>query len=114
MVFGADITYTYYPFLTLDSLSNILPQDVSYLEMQGCLRVPIRAIMDEFVKQFFLHVHPITPLLNEGDVWDMYGSQSSGPSASDKLSLLVLQAMMFSACVVCWISTAFRQCPIRN
>lgn len=114
IIFGADITYTYYSFLTLDNLSNILPQDVTYLEMQGCLRVPIRPHLDEFVKHYFLHVHPILPLLNEGDVWEMYGSQPSVSPASDKLPLLMLQAMMFSACPVGWLSNAARPRSIRN
>lgn len=98
--FGADITYTYYPFIEVNNLSAIPPQDVNYLELQGCLRVPIRTILDEFVKQFFLHVHPIMPLLNEGDFWEMYASQSQGTHVSTRLSLLMVQAMMFSVCGV--------------
>jgi hypothetical protein len=98
--FGADITYTYYPFIEMNNLSAIPPQDVNYLELQGCLRVPIRTIMDEFVKQFFMHVHPIMPLLNEGDFWEMYSSQSQGTHVSTRLSLLMVQAMMFSVCGV--------------
>lgn len=96
--FGADITYTYYPFIELNNLAAIPPQDVNYLELQGCLRVPIRTILDEFVKQFFLHVHPIMPLLNEGDFWEMYASQSQGTHVSTRLSLLMMQAMLFSVC----------------
>lgn len=98
--FGADITYTYYPFIEANNLSAIPPQDVNYLELQGCLRVPIKTIMDEFVKQFFTHVHPIMPLLNEGDFWEMYASQSQGTHVSTRLSLLMMQAMMFSVCGV--------------
>lgn len=100
MTFGSDIAYTYYPFLTLDDLPDVLPQDVSYLEMQGCLRVPVRTILDEFVKQYFLHVHPIMPLLNESEVWEMYASPSAGATSSEHLSLLVWQAMLFAACNV--------------
>ncbi|KAL1857465.1 hypothetical protein Daus18300_010329 [Diaporthe australafricana] len=96
--FGADITYTYYPFIEVNNLSNIPPQDVNYLDFQGCLRVPTKTILDEFVKQFFLHVHPIMPLLNEGDFWDMYGSQSQGTHVSKRITLLMVQAMMFSVC----------------
>ena len=98
--FGADITYTYYPFIEVNNLSAIPPQDVNYLDLQGCLRVPIKTILDEFVKQFFLHVHPIMPLLNEGDFWEKYASQSQGTHTSARISLLMLQAMMFSVCGV--------------
>lgn len=100
MVFGSDIAYTYYPFLTLHDLPAVPPQDVSYLEMQGCLRVPVRTILDEFVKQYFLHVHPIMPLLDESEVWEMYTSPSVGTTSSEHLSLLVWQAMLFAACNV--------------
>ncbi|KAI5922043.1 fungal-specific transcription factor domain-containing protein [Camillea tinctor] len=94
---NADVTYSYYPFITISNLHNIMPQDVNYLESQGCLRVPTRNILDEFVQQYFLHVHPLMPLLNEGDFWDMYGDHRGGGSG-EKISLLVFQAMMFSSC----------------
>ncbi|KAI0141635.1 hypothetical protein GGR57DRAFT_403338 [Xylariaceae sp. FL1272] len=94
---NADITYSYYPFLTINNLHNIMPQDVNYLESQGCLRVPTRDILDEFVKQYFLHVHPLLPLINEGDFWDLYCHQGNG-GTTEKLSLLVFQAMLFSCC----------------
>ncbi|KAK7718374.1 hypothetical protein SLS64_002326 [Diaporthe eres] len=96
--FGADITYTYYPFIEVNNLSAIPPQDVNYLDLQGCLRVPTKTILDEFVKQFFLHVHPIMPLLNEGDFWEMYASQSQGTHVSTRISLLMIHAMLFSVC----------------
>ncbi|KAI1136084.1 fungal-specific transcription factor domain-containing protein [Hypoxylon sp. FL0543] len=94
---NADVTYSYYPFLTIGNLHNIMPQDVNYLESQGCLRVPTRAILDEFVQQYFLHIHPIMPILNEGDFWDMYCNQSpAGPT--DKITLVFFQALLFSSC----------------
>ncbi|KAI1267608.1 hypothetical protein F5Y18DRAFT_306748 [Xylariaceae sp. FL1019] len=94
---NADITYSYYPFLTINNLHNIMPQDVNYLESQGCLRVPTRVILDEFVKQYFLHVHPLLPLINEGDFWELYCHQGNG-GATEKMSLLVFQAILFSCC----------------
>lgn len=102
MTFGSDITYTYYPFLAIGNLSNVSPQDISYLEMQGCFRVPAKTTLDGFVKQFFLHVHPMMPLVNEGDFWDSY--QAGGTPLTDQFSLLLLQAMLFSACSVSWPS----------
>ncbi|GJC84405.1 cutinase transcription factor 1 beta [Colletotrichum liriopes] len=95
---GVDITYSFYPFLSLGNLHGIPPQDVNYLELQGCLRVPTRTILDEFVQQYFLHVHPLLPMLNEGDFWDVYCVNPNSYAPSDKLSLLVFQAMLFSSC----------------
>ncbi|KAK8061510.1 fungal-specific transcription factor domain-containing protein [Apiospora phragmitis] len=94
---SADITYSYYPFLSINNLHNLLPQDVNYLESQGCLRVPTPEVLDEFVRQYFLHVHPLMPVLNEGDFWEMYGQYGFGGSG-ERMSLLVFQSMLFVAC----------------
>ncbi|KAF5519523.1 Cutinase transcription factor 1 beta [Colletotrichum aenigma] len=92
-----DVTFSFYPFLALGNLHNIPPQDVNFLELQGCLRIPTRAILDEFVQQYFLHVHPLLPMLNEGDFWDVYCMNPSS-MPSDRLSLLLFQAMLFASC----------------
>ncbi|KAI0882230.1 uncharacterized protein GGS22DRAFT_49430 [Annulohypoxylon maeteangense] len=94
---NADVTYSYYPFINISNLHNIMPQDVNYLESQGCLRVPTRAILDEFVQQYFLHIHPIMPVINEGDFWEMYCNQSFA-EPTDKISLVFFQALLFSSC----------------
>lgn len=53
---------------------------------------------DEFVKEYFLHVHPILPLLHEGDFWEAY-DQGFG------ISPLLLHAMMFVGSTVgCLVS----------
>lgn len=100
---NTDVTYSYYPFLFVSNMANILPQDINYLELQGCLRVPTRAILDEFVQQYFLHFHPLLPLINEGDFWDMYCAGTNPQSPSDtfstgRMSLLVFQSMLFASC----------------
>lgn len=94
---SSDITYSYYPFLHISNLPNIPPQDVNYLELQGCLRVPTRAILDEFVQQYFLHVHPLLPIFNEGDFWELYCNQGLG---NERMSLLVFQSILFATCNV--------------
>ncbi|KAI3340611.1 hypothetical protein F4824DRAFT_487068 [Ustulina deusta] len=97
VVVNADITFSYYPFISIGNLHNVMPQDVNYLDSQGCLRIPTRAILDEFMQQYFLHVHPLLPFLNEGDFWNLYCYQGSG-KPGEKMSLLVFQAMLFSCC----------------
>lgn len=99
-LFGSEVTYSYYAFLEVNNLWNLLPQDASYLELQGCLRIPKKTILDEYVKQYFLHVHPIMPLINEGGFWEVYGSTPVEGPRSEKISLLMFQAMMFAACAV--------------
>lgn len=92
------VVYTYYSFLTLDNLFNCLPQDVDFLEAEGCFHLPTRRIMDQILRQYFLHVHPLLPLLNEGDFWEMYYNR--GSENTPKISLLVFQAIMFVSCNV--------------
>ncbi|KAH6663322.1 cutinase transcription factor 1 beta [Plectosphaerella plurivora] len=94
-----DVTYSYYPFLRVGNLANIPPEDVNHLERQGCLRVPTRPVLDEFVQQYFLHVHPLLPMLDEGQFWDTYHSCASTSSRPPPpVSLLVFQAMLFASC----------------
>lgn len=99
-MFGSDVTYSYYAFLDANNLPNALPQDVGYLEMQGCLRLPTNMLLDDFVKQYFLHVHPMLPIINEGDFWEVYGSPPEESTRSTRISLLLFQAMLFAACPV--------------
>uniref|UniRef100_A0A8H7N7F7 Zn(2)-C6 fungal-type domain-containing protein n=1 Tax=Bionectria ochroleuca TaxID=29856 RepID=A0A8H7N7F7_BIOOC len=95
---NSDIVYSYYPFISASNIANIPPQDVNFLELQGCLRVPIRPLLDEFLQQYFLHVHPMLPLVNEGDFWDLYSQNPKSTSPDDRLSLLLLQTILFASC----------------
>ncbi|VUC30026.1 unnamed protein product [Clonostachys rosea] len=95
---NSDIVYSYYPFISASNIANIPPQDVNFLELQGCLRVPIRPLLDEFLQQYFLHVHPMLPLVNEGDFWDLYSQNPKSTSPYDRLSLLLLQTILFASC----------------
>ncbi|KAG4270134.1 hypothetical protein FPRO04_11826 [Fusarium proliferatum] len=88
------IIYSYYSFLDLD-ISGLLPDDINYLEAQGCFRVPTPEALDEFVQEYFLHVHPALPLLDEAWFWAIYSRPARGRS---NLSLFVFQAMLFTAC----------------
>ncbi|KAI7767127.1 hypothetical protein LZL87_013182 [Fusarium oxysporum] len=88
------IIYSYYSFLDLD-ISGLLPDDINYLEAQGCFRVPTPEALDEFVQEYFLHVHPALPLLDEAWFWAIYTRPVRGRS---NLSLFVFQAMLFTAC----------------
>ncbi|KAH7123514.1 fungal-specific transcription factor domain-containing protein [Dactylonectria estremocensis] len=96
-VSNSEVVHLFYPFLALTNLHNVPHQDVNFLELQGCLRVPIRSLLDDFITQFFLHVHPILPLINEGDFWDMYCHEVD-ETPTTRISLLVFQAILFASC----------------
>ncbi|KAJ0423365.1 fungal-specific transcription factor domain-containing protein [Aspergillus carlsbadensis] len=93
----AHVIYTYFPFLKADP-SLMLKQDVQFLEMQGCFRVPDRPAVDQFVREYFLHVHPTLPLLDESAFWDMYYGRTCSQADNPTLSLFVFQAMLFVSC----------------
>lgn len=96
-----DVIYSYYGFLESESLSHIPPEDFKFLENKGCFHVPARPVLDVFIKEYFLHVHPVLPLLNEGQFWDMYlGDTRLGTSSSTKISLFLFRAILFVSCSV--------------
>ncbi|KAH8686039.1 hypothetical protein BGZ60DRAFT_107588 [Tricladium varicosporioides] len=96
LAFNATITFSYYRFLKLDRLSNIPPDDVRFLEMKGCLHVPSSTHLDQFIRQYFLHVHPCMPILDEAEFWHIYAGNWDGDK-SRGISLVVFQAMLFAA-----------------
>lgn len=81
-------------FISDPDLSNLPPDDVSFLRQQGCLNVPPRPILDEIIREYFLHVHPMLPLMDECVFWEQYGQETN------KLSLFLIQAMLFASCSV--------------
>lgn len=94
------VSYTHYSFLTASKLHAIPPQDVNFLESQGCLHVPVRPLLDDFVQAYFLHVHVTLPILNEGDFWDMYFQNDKPGGSREQISLLVFRAILYASCNV--------------
>ncbi|CAM1502789.1 Fc.00g075650.m01.CDS01 [Cosmosporella sp. VM-42] len=95
---SSSVFYLNYQFLSVGNLQNLLSGDIDYLELQGCFLVPRRDILDDIVQHFFLHVHPLLPLFNEADFWQMYGQRGAANASTPKTSLLVFQAFMFASC----------------
>lgn len=94
------IMFSYYAFIQLDSIPKIAPHDVNFLEAQGCFRVPTRPILDEFIREYFLHIHPMLPIINEKVFWEMYEDFDSNPRGPSRISLLVFQSMLFASASV--------------
>ncbi|CEF73938.1 hypothetical protein SNK03_002014 [Fusarium graminearum] len=88
--------YSSMPFLrTL----NMRDCDFNHLNTQGCLRVPSKPILDQFMKHYFLYIHPLLPLLNEADFWSAYDpTPSDNANPGTPVSMLLLQSMMFASC----------------
>ncbi|KAH6604455.1 hypothetical protein Trco_007901 [Trichoderma cornu-damae] len=81
------------PFIRTPELGHVSALDIRFMQLNRCFDLPPMPILNEFVRVYFLHVHPIVPLFNEGDFWDSFSCTSG-----EKISLLVFQAMIFAAC----------------
>jgi hypothetical protein len=68
------------------------------MRSKGCFLVPDQPALDEFINQFFLQIHPETPVLDEARFWRLYSQASNYvPSGEHKISLFVFHAMLFNA-----------------
>ena len=90
----ADVIYSYYDFIEAESVSHLAPEDFKFLEFKGCFHLPTRPVLDELVREYFLHVHPMFPLIDERDFWDAYLSFGAR-SGQKKIPLFVFRAMLF-------------------
>lgn len=91
--------FSSYGFLGLDSLPILPAEDVTFLELKGCLHIPEKSNLDELIRQYFLHIHPLLPVIDEAEFWMMYRGGHEWPQ-SNTMSLFVLQAMLSASCVV--------------
>ncbi|KAJ1336185.1 DNA binding [Microdochium nivale] len=109
----ATVLYSHLPFLMIGNIHNIPFEDVNYLESRSCLHVPARPLLDNFVEQYFLHIHPFLPLIDEGEFWGMYSDPEPPNSPDGKMSLLLFQAMLFSSCTLLYdLETESHQLPL--
>jgi hypothetical protein len=90
------MNFSTYNFLQLDGLAALQHEDLHFLRVKGCLRVPHPDLLEEFVRSFFLCVHPCLPILDESEFWMSYrGSVPLLPQRG--ISLFVFQCMMFAS-----------------
>ena len=92
-----NVIFSYHGFLATGSFSHTPVTDFKFLETKGCFHVPSRPVLDEFVVEYFLHVHPMLPILDEGAFWDMYLSDGQLDQQAKKISLFTFRAMLFVA-----------------
>ncbi|EEH42840.2 uncharacterized protein PADG_07660 [Paracoccidioides brasiliensis Pb18] len=95
---ASSVIFSFYRFVELRNLHTLSTEDVKYLEMKGSLHLPPAPILHEFVRQYFLHVHPCLPILNEADFWSMYSNRTEGSTKPRAISLFIVQAMFFASC----------------
>ncbi|KAL4957088.1 hypothetical protein BDW69DRAFT_180972 [Aspergillus filifer] len=95
----SDVFYTHHTFLRLPAFSDLPREDYLYLNSKGCFRVPGGAVLDEFVRSYFMYVHLSSPVTDEATFWRIYYGRTLAHEREDAtISLFVFQAMLFASC----------------
>lgn len=93
------VNYTRYRFLHFKGATTLGRDDVAFLSSKGALAVPERGLMNEFIRQYFLQIHPSIPVLDEAQVWEIY-EQRDMETHAGQISLYLFQALLFASCPV--------------
>ncbi|KAJ5688517.1 hypothetical protein N7462_002909 [Penicillium macrosclerotiorum] len=81
------------PFISLDGLASLAPEDITFIGSKGSLTVPEPGLARIFVNQFFKHIHPTIPVLDEAEFWKAFEG-----NGSDTLSPFIFQTVLFASC----------------
>ncbi|KAF4471991.1 c6 zinc finger domain containing [Fusarium albosuccineum] len=92
------VLYSCYRFVEAGSLWQLSTEEAMFLEQRGCFHLPARPALDDFVKQYFLNIHPLLPILDEGEFWTLYACKSRSTPPCPPVPLMVFQAMLFVSC----------------
>lgn len=87
--------YSTLRFLELRDRSTLDQVEPTTPEANGCLSIPSRPLLDDFVKQYFLYVHPSAPLIDEAAFWKAYSSDEKSDACT--MPLVLFQAMLFAS-----------------
>lgn len=101
------VVFSSFNFLQFDELSGMSPEDKRIFEINGCLYIPTRSTLDIIVQEYFLHVHPNLPMLDEGLFWNVYRNMDEKQNLP-RISLFLFQAMLS---VSCSVSTSYFYVP---
>lgn len=96
------VPFYYHNFLRRPDIRHLRPEEIHQLEDIGSLKVPSGHVLDEFVRDFFLYVHPCLPILHEASFWSAYTGKKDDLSSKSGISLVLFQAMLFAAARVGW------------
>jgi hypothetical protein len=106
-IFGAEqtqnmpIVYSRHALVKPDDYSQNPQQDIEFLKAQGSFQIPVAPALDEFMRQYFSHVHPHLPLIDESAFWDDFAGKRRCHALDFPISNFTFQAMLFACCSVC-------------
>lgn len=84
-------------FLEASGLQDLPVEDFAFLYSRGCFTLPEPRFLDDFMRCYFLYVHPCLPLMDEGRFWSLYTGQKPAEAHSQSMSLLLFRAMLFAS-----------------
>ncbi|OBT66017.1 hypothetical protein VE03_03230 [Pseudogymnoascus sp. 23342-1-I1] len=73
----------------MPSIKSLLPEDINYLSTKGAFTLPPQHIREAFIRCYFHHVHPFSPILDANDFLLDY--------EKGRMSLLLLWSMFIGA-----------------
>ncbi|KFZ10912.1 hypothetical protein V502_07849 [Pseudogymnoascus sp. VKM F-4520 (FW-2644)] len=73
----------------MPSIKSLLPEDINYLSAKGAFTLPPHHIREAFIRCYFHHVHPFSPILDANDFLLNY--------EKGRMSLLLLWSMFIAA-----------------
>lgn len=89
-----------FKFLDDAAFCKLRQIDYDYLLQSGCFEVPSRSTLSNFVTEYFLHIHPMLPILDEKSFWSVYSGVSDSSTKLQRISLFVFQAMLAAGSLV--------------
>ncbi|KAH6665007.1 cutinase transcription factor 1 beta [Halenospora varia] len=92
------VPYSQYQFIKPDNFSHISTADVEFMKSQGAFQIPAMPALDEFVHEYFRHVHPHLPLIDEAAFWDTFYANERSQHQTYQISVFTFQAMLFACC----------------
>lgn len=91
------VHFSHYQYIEAYDLSRIEPSAALLLEEYACFQVPSRPILDEFVRHYFLHIHPVLPIMDEVEFLDMFRTEDIARPCEAQVPLFLFHAIIFIA-----------------
>lgn len=89
-----------HPVLECNATDKLSRAEFNLLDETGCFRVPQGDYLAPFVREYFLYIHHMLPILDETDFrWALTKAAFSSPRL-ERASVFLLQAILSASCVV--------------
>lgn len=89
-----------HPFLKCNSTDKLSRTELLLLEDTGCFRVPKDDYLASFIREYFLYIHHMLPILDEKDFGWALTKTSFSSQRLEPVSIFLLQAILAASCVV--------------